>query len=600
MTLRPYQQEAHDAAVRWIVTKTAPCLIEAATGAGKSHIIAALAQSINQVSNGKHILVLQPSAELVEQNVEKYRATGNKCSIFSASAGGKSLTHPVVFGTPISVANSIDQFDDRFGLVILDECHRLSATVKSIIEEMRGKNSLLRVCGLSATPYRMNEGYLFHTWDNGNPVNEKERLDDPYFEKCVFRITAPQLINMGYLTPPVMGEPTAESYETLKMKLNSRGQFDAADIDQAYHGKGRLTAAIVADIVDQSKDRNGVMIFAATIRHAKEVMESLPPELSAMVTGETKKRERKEIIRAFKAMEIKYIVNVDVLTTGFDAPHVDAIAMMRATESPALFQQIVGRGLRLFDGKSNCLVLDYAQNVERHCPSGDIFKMALKVKAQADGTQIEACCPDCGAMNEFSARPNKEGYEIDENGYFLDLDGNHISTDDGPIPAHYGRRCFGRIYDAQTRLFERCDYRWTFKPCPHCEEENDISARYCIKCKKELVDPNEKLRLQFKAFKKDLSKVQRDAVLSWNVGHSISQQGRPMYRVIVVTPYRKFTLFIMKEPTFYEARVQTALLESLNFAKPNSISYSMKNNFYRVHAFNEAIDEAPRSNKAMG
>lgn len=600
MTLRPYQQDAHDAAVRWLSTRTAPCLIEAATGAGKSHIIAELAKSINLVSNGKHVLVLQPSAELVEQNAEKYRQTGMKCSIFSASAGGKSLKHPVVFGTPVTVMNSIDQFDARFAMVILDECHRLSATVKSIIDAMREKNELLRVCGLSATPYRMNEGYLFHTWDTGKPVKESERLDNPYFEKCVFRITAPQLIDQGYLTPPLSGEPSAESYETLKMKLNHLGKFDAADIDQAYHGKGRLTATIVADIIDQSADRNGVMIFAATIQHAMEIMESLPPQLSALVTGETKKRERREIIRAFKALEIKYIVNVDVLTTGFDAPHVDVIAMLRATESPSLFQQIIGRGLRLFEGKANCLILDYAQNVERHCPDGDVFRMVLKVKQQMEGTQVEVRCPDCGAMNEFSARKNDEGYEADESGYFLDLDGNRVETDHGPVPSHYGRRCMGRVYDHQTRTFDRCEYRWTFKECPHCKAENDIAAKYCMSCRRELVDPNEKLKLEFKKFKGDLSKVQRDTVLEWKVSASVSQQGRPIRRIFVRTPYRKFTAFVMDEPTFYEARVQKSLIDGLNGATPTSVSYSKKGDFFRFHAFNEAIDEVPGSNTNLG
>ena len=94
--LRPYQQAAHDAIVQWIrISKTA-CMIEAATGAGKSHIIAELAQTVHEVSKGKHVLCLAPSAELVIQNSEKYGATGNPYSLFSASAGKISLRHPVV------------------------------------------------------------------------------------------------------------------------------------------------------------------------------------------------------------------------------------------------------------------------------------------------------------------------------------------------------------------------------------------------------------------------------------------------------------------------------------------------------------------------
>lgn len=137
MTLRPYQQEAHDAIIGWIKRNTTPCCIEAATGAGKSHIIAAVADTIHAMSGGKHVLCLAPSAELVKQNAEKFKLAGAKCSIFSASAGEKSLRHPVVFGTPGTVINSIKRFGSEFAAVVIDECHGVTPTVKSIIEEMK-------------------------------------------------------------------------------------------------------------------------------------------------------------------------------------------------------------------------------------------------------------------------------------------------------------------------------------------------------------------------------------------------------------------------------------------------------------------------------
>jgi DNA repair protein RadD len=161
MTLRPYQQKAHDAIINWVRKTTAPCMIEAATGAGKSHIIAAVAQTVHEISKGKHVLCLAPSAELVIQNSEKYGATGNPYSLFSASAGEKSLRNPVVFGTPITVKNKIKRFGSQFSLVIIDECHGLTPTIKGIIGSMMEQNPRLRVVGMTATPYRMNEGYIF-------------------------------------------------------------------------------------------------------------------------------------------------------------------------------------------------------------------------------------------------------------------------------------------------------------------------------------------------------------------------------------------------------------------------------------------------------
>ncbi len=594
MTLRPYQQQSHDSIIAWISRNRSPCCIEAATGAGKSHIIESVASTIHRVSNGKHVLCLAPSAELVTQNSEKYRATGAKCSIFSASAGQKSLRHPVVFGTPGTVKNSISRFGKEFAAVVIDECHGITPTVQSIIEVMREANPNLRVIGLSATPYRMKTGYIFGLWPDGKPVSESQTRE-PYFAACVDRIRAYELIEAGYLTQPIVGKINAQSYETLNMQVNSRGQFDAQAVDQAYHGHGRKTSAIIADVVAQSADRQGVMIFAATVRHAHECMASLPPGLSAIVTGKTPKAERDAILKKFKARKIKYLVNVSVLTTGFDAPHVDVIALLRATESVGLLQQIIGRGLRVDSGKKDCLVLDYAENIERHCPDQDIFGPEIKVSTGSDGSgEVTCVCPQCSTENTFSARPNKEEYEIDANGYFVDLDGIPIETEWGSMPAHFGRRC--RAMETVAGDLHQCTYRWTFKECPHCSEPNDIAARYCSSCKGEIVDPNEKLRIDFKALKRDPTQRQTDEVLQWKKMPQVSRSGKPMDRVDVVTPYRSFSFWVMKFPEWSKAKADRAALDALGGKAPMTITYQKdgESGFYRVLNYNKAADEAPR------
>lgn len=594
MTLRWYQQEAHDAAIGWVKKSRAPCVIEAATGAGKSHMIAAIADTIYAISKGKHVLCLAPSAELVTQNAEKFRATGAPCSIFSASAGAKSLRHPVVFGTPMTVANSIEKFDDRFAAVIIDEAHGITPTVREIITRMREANPNLRVIGLSATPYRMNSGYIFAQWEDGKPVPEGQ-TKEPYFGACIYRIRARQLIDEGFLTQPVIGDIGVDPYRTMNMELNSMGQFSADDVDRAFHGQGRKTADIIADVVVKSQDRKGVMIFAATVRHAKECMDSLPPGLSALVTADTSREERQKIIKAFKAKKIKYLVNVSVLTTGFDAPHVDVVALLRATESVGLLQQMVGRGLRIDGGKADCLILDYAENLERHCPDGDIFTPEIKVSAGSGGDSegIDCVCPMCSAVNTFTARPNPDRYEIDNNGYFTDLDGNRIPSDWGNIPAHYGRRCRGLHLFAGN--LEQCEYRWTSKECPHCKAENDISARYCISCKGEIVDPNEKLRIAFKAMKKDPTQRQTDRVIAWAMADTVAQSGRPMIRIDVQTEYRAFSFWVQKAPSNYYAQKDKEMLDNLKGEWPNTITYQKEadSKFYRVYGYNRKADEAP-------
>lgn len=590
MPLRPYQQQAHDAAIDWCKKSTDPCLIEAPTGSGKSHIVAAIADTLHKVSQGKRILCLAPSAELTVQNRDKYLATGNKASMFSSSAGDVCMRHPVIFGTPLTVKNKIRRFSKDFCAVVLDEAHGITPTVRKIIESIKEHNKNLRVIGLSATPYRLNTGYIYAMDEEGKP-NADHECKDPYFTARVFTISAHYLIEQGYLTPPHIGHINADSYDTQNMAVNSRGQFDKADVDRAYHGHGRKTSRIVADIVAKSRNKNGVMIFAATVQHAEEVMASLPPGLSAIVTGKTKKADRDRIINRFKAREIKYLVNVSVLTTGFDAPHVDAIALLRKTESVGLLQQIIGRGLRIDDGKEYCEIWDYAHNLEQHCPDGDIFSPEIKAAySSGESFTIQAECALCGTVNEFKGRPNPDGFEVDQWGYFLDLNKERIKTESGEMPAHYGRRCLGMKKVGAT--YEQCEGRWSFKECPHCGEENDIAARYCHSCKGEMIDPNDKLREEFAAFKRDPRRLQTDEVLSFESLPCVSRSGKETIRVNVTTPYRSFSYWLMPQATSgrWYADYQQYLKATENGA-PDTITYRKEDSgFYRVHDYGREVD----------
>lgn len=597
MTLRPYQQDASDAAVEWVRRSIEPCLIEAVTAAGKSHVIADFAARIHAMT-GKRILCLAPSAELVTQNREKFLATGNPASMFSASAGAKCLRHPVVFGSPLTVKNRISRFQDGYAAVVLDEAHGITPTVRDIIKSMRAGNPNLRVVGLTATPYRLGDGYIFREWPEGN-VNGDDTARNPYFAKCVYRITGPDLIEQGFLTPPVIGETGAEHYDTSGLALNSRGQFDADAVDRAYHGHGRKTAAIVADVVARSRDRMGVMLFAATVRHAEEVLASLPPDMSAMITGETPSADRKSIIARFKDRRIKYLVNVAVLTTGFDAPHVDVIAILRKTESVGLLQQIIGRGLRLHPEKKDCQVLDYAGNIETHCPDGDLFAPAVKAGKASDGIKGMKCiCPDCGAENVFTAKPDTLEFKTDEAGYCLDLTGAQIMTEWGPMPAHFGRRCWGQVPVGGGRL-ERCGYRWTSKPCPECEAPNDIAARYCTECKAEIVDPGEKLRFEFRAMKRDPHHIQTDEVVSVRFVKGVSQRGHETVRAEWVTPYRHLTTWHMPKATFAKGVRDWDKFNSATqggTVPPRSITYRKNTDgFFTIFGYNAEPDHEPEA-----
>ena len=521
--LRNYQQNAHDAVIAFSRKSTESCIIDAATGAGKSHIIAALSRTYHDLSGGNRVLCTAPSAELVEQNHAKYLATGNPASMFSASAGQISLRDPVTFGTPKTIINRIDRFEHNFSALIIDEAHKITPVIRRIARHLKQTNQNLRIVGTTATPYRMGTGHIYEI----DLDNKRSEGLEPYFKKLVYRITAPELIDMGFLTPPKVITPGMH-YDTAHLKLNSL--FKYKGVDAAFEGQGRKTSKIIADIIEKSQDKLGVLIYAATVRHAIECMESLPHGISALITGKTPKGERNDIIKRFKRQEIKYVVNVDVLTTGFDAEHVDVIAMLRLTESVSLLQQIIGRGSRLYPGKDYFLVLDYAENVRRHCPDGNVYAPIVTTKVKGESKPIKVICEFCLNENFFSPRINKDGFKIDKNGYFLDMRGHRIALYMGEkfigyMPAHYGRRC---CFHVGT---ERCDYRWVSKECTNlkCGKENDIAARYCEFCKTELVNPNDKLNI-FES--KELKPLEVLRIQEKNI---ISKKGNPTLLVNYIT-----------------------------------------------------------------
>lgn len=581
MKPRWYQKEASDAAIAYLRKATNPCIIEAPTGSGKSIIVAELARWYRNHAK-KNVLCLAPSAELVQQNHEKYKAIGERASIYSASAGSKSVKHPVVFGTPLSVKNAIGKFSSEFGLIIIDEGDGITKTVHTIVDTLRAQNPNLRVVGLTATPYKLGKGYVFRENIDGTVLDDTLALN-PWYHKLVYRISAEVLIQEGYLTPPVLDTPSAH-YDTSGLEKTSSGQWTSASLDRAFVGRGRLTADVISDIVAKSANRRKVIIFAATIEHAKEVAESLPPQLTRMADGTMKKGDRARLVSDFKANKFKYLVNVNVFSVGFDVPDIDVVALLRHSESPRLLTQQIGRGLRLADGKTDCLILDYAQNIEKHFPDGDLFNPEIKTKLSGDKVPTVAKCPICGYENEFTYRkdPDFEDMTISEDGYFIDLLGAKTE-----VPAHYGRRCWG--YVNTGGIYDRCNYRWTGKDCPECGHDNDIAARHCSKCKAEMVNPNDKLKIVAATNPHEL---QTHAVLSTKVEDWVSKAGNKTWKVTFSTELRQVTVWLPQEP---KNAMQIRALTMFNTARGNgikTITYRKEpNGFFKIYDYNRGLGD---------
>lgn len=555
MNLRDYQQTAHDKVIEHLKKSLEPCLIEAPTGAGKSHIIAAIAKTLYGISK-KRILCLAPSKELVQQNHAKYLATGNQASIYSASIT-KSLRHDVIFGTPISIKNDIKKFRQQFCAVVIDECHQTTPSILSIIDELKEINENLRVIGLTATPQRMGEGLIYG--------------HDKLYTK-VYEIDPKYLIEHGFLCDVSVIYPSDENYySTVNFAVQRNGLFKSSDLHEieCSHEK---TARIVHDILAISQSRKGkTLIFATSVKHALECYSLLPKEISGIVTGESKSRD--ETIARFKSGKLKYLVNVKVLTTGFDAPDIDTIALLRPTESKTLLQQMVGRGLRPHPIKTECFVLDYAENIKRHCVDDrDIFSTVEETeRIKREQSILEVTCPCCGYKNEFSKAYNPDKLDISKFGYFMTLDGF-----DTEIPAHMGRRC---TYTDRDGI--RCGYRWVSKICSECNYSNDIAARYCSHCENELINPDDKLVHE--------NKEHVVEVKGWEINNDkVSKNNRKMTIIKFKTDEGEIPVFYVTDANpsiekwlyhkYYSLKQSTNNLRDC----PKQISYFVKNGYVNI------------------
>ena len=459
-TLRPYQQEAVDATLNHFRRHKTPAVIVLPTGAGKSLVIAELAR----LARGR-VLVLAHVKELVAQNHAKYQALGLEADIFAAGLKRKESHGKVVFGSVQSVARNLDAFQGEFSLLIVDECHRIGDDEESqyqqILTHLTKVNPHLRLLGLTATPFRLGKGWIYQFHYHGMVRGDEKAL----FRDCIYELPLRYMIKHGYLTPPERLDMPVVQYDFSRLQAQSNGLFSEADLNRELKTQ-RITPHIISQIMEFAATRKGVMIFAATVEHAKEIVGLLPAEDAALITGDTPGAERDVLIENFKAQRFRYLVNVAVLTTGFDAPHVDLIAILRPTESVSLYQQIVGRGLRLAPGKTDCLILDYAGNPH------DLYAPEVGTpKGKSDNVPVQVFCPACGFANTFWGK----------------------TTADGTLIEHFGRRCQGWFEDDDGHR-EQCDFRFRFKNCPQCNAENDIAARRCRECDTVLVDPDDMLK----------------------------------------------------------------------------------------------------------
>ena len=367
---------------------------------GKSLVLAQIAKDSVEKWNGR-VLILAHVKELLEQNADKIRklCPELKIGIYSAGLRSRDTTEQVIVAGIQSVYNKACELD-AFDLVIVDEAHLISSEgdgmYRTFLADMKVINPHVRVIGLTATPFRLKGGLICKP---ENILNE-----------ICYEAGLKEMIQQGYLSPLISRAGRAEANLA---NLHIRGgEFISDEVAAAMDNDALVTSAC-REIVELTRDRKSVLIFTASVDHCKHVAEKIQAfsgKECAIVTGDTPPAERAEIIARFKGEFIpadlfgtpkpplKFLANVNVLTTGFDAPNTDCVVMLRPTNSPGLLIQCAGRGTRLSPetGKSSCLFLDYGGNILRHGPLD-----MIKVKEPGSGKGGDAPakkCPQCLAL----------------------------------------------------------------------------------------------------------------------------------------------------------------------------------------------------------
>jgi DNA repair protein RadD len=413
MKARDYQTFAVDSVFSYFSAKHGNPLIAMPTGTGKSVVIALFLRMVYQAWPMQKVLVLTHVKELIEQNHAKLKALWPEApaGVYSAGLGKRDTKDRIIFAGVGSVAKRAEAFG-KVDLIMIDECHLVSPSeqtmYQSFIAALKVTNPLLKVIGLTATPWRLGHGKLI---DDGG-----------LFTDICCDMTSMDafnwLIHEGYLVTLVPKRTTTMlDVDGVHMR---GGEFIASELQGAVD-KRHVTEAAVKEMIELGSDRHSWLVFCAGVEHAEHTSDLLNDYGITCAAVHSKMTGRDEKIRDWKAGKLRALTNNNVLTTGIDHPHLDLIGMLRPTASPVLWVQMLGRGTRpvYADGfdvstkagrlgaiqhstKRNCLVLDFARNTRRLGPIND--PVIPRKKGDKGGEAPVKLCEHCGIYNHASVR----------------------------------------------------------------------------------------------------------------------------------------------------------------------------------------------------
>lgn len=405
LTLYPYQREAVNAISDYFAATGGHPLVEIPTGGGKSLIIGTFIQEAIQQFPDTRIICLAHVPELLSQNYAELIGfwPDAPAGIYSAKLGMRQIHAQILFAGIQSIHRKAFNLG-KVDVVLVDEAHlipRKAGTMyRRFLSDLQQINPHVKFVGFSATLFRMDSGMLH----NG---------DGAIFDDVCYSINIRELINDGYLCKPV--SKTAMAQIDTSDVGTAGGEFIPQQLEAAALDAESI-AAIADEILANSEGRNGILVFGSGVKHSTLLKDALIERgiSCGAVFGDTPSGERKSILNQFKQRRIRAIASMNCITTGFNARHVDMIALARPTKSRGLYIQIIGRGTRNFPGKKDALVLDFGGNIARHGPIDDIRPLKAHREKEKGDAPLKNC-PSCGEYNPISSRECEHcGFEFPE------------------------------------------------------------------------------------------------------------------------------------------------------------------------------------------
>ena len=343
--------------------KSVPSIIVAPTAFGKSIVIAEIAHRL-----GEKLLVIQPSKELLEQNYTKFITLGGQASIYSAAMGEKEIGE-VTYATIGSIVNIAHKFHTLgINKVIIDECDRFPREPDGMLRRFLTAAKITHVLGLTATPLKLqtNIDEHFRPFSKLVMLTSKSKKGN-YFKEIIHVAQIKEMVDLGFWSPL---QYESYDFDTGALVYNStNAEFTDDSIKRAY--KQQDIGGKIIKRISELPDRKSILIAVPSIEEAKELSTRLP-SCEAIFSG-MPDSERNKIISDFKSGKLRIIVQVTILSVGFDHPELDCIITGRPTASLSWWYQFVGRVTRIHPDKINGLVIDFVGSVPKFGKVEDLY-----------------------------------------------------------------------------------------------------------------------------------------------------------------------------------------------------------------------------------